>query len=193
MSFAKGHFGDLTEYLPILEKEKFYAIEYPDGSPRTVYPIGPSLLAMPVVAAIVTFRPELADELRHSIPARTEQFIASLVGAVAGVVFFWLILSQFQSRTIALASTAIFAFSTSMWSTATRALWQHGPLVLMLVIAMLILVRARRRPALIQYLALPLGFAYLMRPTAIVPLIMLSLYVLLFHREWFGGISAGAC
>jgi len=38
-----------------------------------------------------------------------------------------MILSQFQSLPIALASTFIFAFSTSIWSTATRALWQHGP------------------------------------------------------------------
>ena len=137
MSFAEGHFGDLTEYLPILEKEKFYAIEYPDGSPRTVYPIGPSLLAMPVVAAIVTFRRELADESPDPpSPPGPSSSSPALSALSPELFFFWLILSQFQSRTIALVSTAIFAFSTSMWSTATRALWQHGPLVLMLVIAM---------------------------------------------------------
>ena len=185
MSFAKGRFGDLTEYLPIITKEQFYAIEYRDGRPRTRYPIGTSLLAMPAVVVIAIFHPALADELRDSIPARTEQFIASLVGAIASVVFFWLMLSQFHSLAVALVSTVIFALSTSIWSTATRALWQHGPLVLMLVIAMLILRRAQRRPALMQYVALPLAFAYVIRPTAIVPLAVLSLYVLLFHRAWF--------
>ena len=186
MSIAKGHGGDLTEYLPILEEQKFYAIEYRNGRPRTLYPIGPSLLAVPAVIVIAWLDPQWAPSLPYRIPVRTEQFIASIVGAAAGAVFYWVILVQFQSQAIALASTAIFSFSTSMWSTATRALWQHGPLVLMLVIAMLLLVRARERPALIQYAALPLASAYLMRPTAIVPITVLSTYVLFFHRRWFG-------
>jgi hypothetical protein len=185
MSFAKGHGGDLTEYLPIIEKEKFYSIEYPDGRPRTRYPIGTALLAAPAVAVIAWLRPEWAERLPNEIPVGSEQFIASIIGAAAGVVFFWVILSEFQSLAIALASTGILSFCTSIWSTATRALWQHGPLVLMLVIAMLLLVRARRRPELIQYVALPLAMAYLIRPTALVPITVLSTYVLLFRRVWF--------
>ena len=62
LSFAKGRGGDLTEYLPIIEKEKFYAIEYPDGRARTRYPIGTSLLAMPVVTGIALLRPRWARE-----------------------------------------------------------------------------------------------------------------------------------
>jgi glycosyltransferase involved in cell wall biosynthesis len=184
-SFAHGRGGDLTEYLPIIEKEDFYAIEYPDGRPRTRYPIGTSLLAMPAVVISSWLRPHFAEDLRTRIPVRTEQFIASIIGAAAGVIFFWVILSQFQSLAIALASTFIFSFCTSIWSTATRALWQHGPLVLMLVIAMLLSVRARRRPQLIQYVSLPLAMAYVVRPTAIVPIAMLSTYVLVCHRAWF--------
>jgi hypothetical protein len=72
-----------------------------------------------------------------------------------------------------------------MWSTSTRALWQHGPLVLMLVAAMLLLVRARQRPSLVQYASIPLAIAFLIRPTAAVPILVLSLYVLIRHREWF--------
>jgi len=55
----------------------------------------------------------------------------------------------------------------------------------MLVIAMLLLTRARRRPELVQYVSLPLAMAYLIRPTAIVPIVMISTYVLICHREWF--------
>src|SRR5262245_12325250 len=39
MSFARGHWGDLTEYMPILEAEGLYAIEYPKGQPHTLFPI----------------------------------------------------------------------------------------------------------------------------------------------------------
>ena len=185
MSFAHGHWGDLTEYLPIITRERFYAIEYPDGRPRTRYPIGTSLLAMPLVVMSSWVRPHFAEDLRTRIPIRTEQLIASIIGAAAAVVFFWVMLSQFQGLAIALASTFIFSLCTSVWSTATRALWQHGPLVLMLVIAMLLLVRARRRPELVQYVSVPLAMAYVIRPTAIVPVAMLSAYVLLYHRPWF--------
>jgi hypothetical protein len=185
ISFADGHGGDLTEFMPMLEQQNFYSIEYPDGRPRTRYPIGTALLAMPIVVVMAWVRPGWVQGLQSCMPQGTEQFIASIVGAAAGVVFYWVILSQFQSQAIALASAAIFAFGTSMWSTATRALWQHGPLVLMLSIAMLLLDRARRRPELIQYVALPLAMAYLIRPTAMVPIMVLSGYVVLFHRAWF--------
>ncbi len=185
MSFAKGHGGDLTAYLPIIAKQEFYSIEYPDGRPRTRYPIGTALLALPAVVVIGWLRPQWAAGLPNGMPVKTEKFIGSIVGAAAGVVFYWVILSQFQSQAIALASTAIFSLCTSIWSTATRALWQHGPLVLILVIAMLILVRARKRQELIQYLALPLAMAYLVRPIAIVSIAVLSTYVLLFYRAWF--------
>jgi glycosyltransferase involved in cell wall biosynthesis len=185
MSFVQGRGGDLTEYLPIIKKQDFYAIEYPDHRPRTRYPIGASLLAVPAVALASWLDPSFADELRNELPEQFEQTVASIIGAAAGVVFFWVILSQFQSLAIALASTFIFSFCTSIWSTATRALWQHGPLVLMLTIAMLLLVRARQRPALIQFVSLPLAMAYVIRPTAIVPIAMLSTYVLVCHRAWF--------
>jgi glycosyltransferase involved in cell wall biosynthesis len=185
MSFVQGRGGDLTEYLPLLKKHDFYAINYPDGRPRARYPIGTSLLAVPAVVVGSWFDPSFAEELRSDVPAKFEQVVASMIGAVAGVVFFWVILSQFQSLAIALASTFIFSFCTSIWSTATRALWQHGPLVLMLVIAMLLLVRARQRPGLIQFVSLPLAMAYVIRPTAIVPIAMISTYVLVYHRAWF--------
>jgi hypothetical protein len=185
MSFAKGKGGDLTVYLSLLAREKFYAIEYPDGRPRSIYPIGASLLALPTVVVVAALEPNWAKNLNDGFNLKTEKFVASMIGAAAGVVFFWIVFSTFQSLTSALLSTFIFSFSTSMWSTATRALWQHGPLVLMLTIAMLLLLRARQRPGLVQFAALPLAMAYLMRPTAVVPIAVFSIYVLLYYRNWF--------
>lgn len=184
MSFAHGHGGDLSDYGPLLKEQDFYSIEYPEGRPHTRYPIGPALLAMPVVVALSWIRPSFTDELQRDIPRKLEQLISSAIGAAAGFVFFWVIFSRFGSMPIALASTLIFALGTSMWSTATRALWTHCPLVLMLVVAMLLLERARHRPALIQFVSLPLAAAYLMRQTAILPIVVISAYVLVFHPRW---------
>ena len=183
LSFARGHGGDLTEFLPIIEKEKFDAIHSPDGHPRSRYPIGTSLLVAPAVGVIAAMRPTWAVNLRGAIPARTEQFLASIIGAATGVVFFWLVFLNFRSVPIGLFSAAVLAFSTSVWSTSTRALWQHGPLILMLSIAMLLLTLARRKPAIAQFVSLPLIAGYMIRPTGIVPLGILSLYVLVYHRS----------
>ena len=171
--------------MPVLEQNNFYAIDRPDGKPRNRYPIGASLLAMPYVVAAALIHPSLENEIKTSVPARLEMTIASIFGAISGCLFFLLIFGQFESVPIALVATTIFAFGTSMWSTATRALWQHGPLVMMLLIAMLLLARSRQRANLIQFVSLPLAMACLTRPTAVVPVLVISVYVLIFHRKWF--------
>jgi hypothetical protein len=184
MSLAHGEGGDLTNYMRATPGITSI-IEYPDGKPRNLYPIGPSLLALPGVIIASWIRPNFAERLREGLTDRFEQTLASIIGAAAAITFFWLIYGQFQSIWISGSSTFIFAFCTSIWSTATRALWQHGPLVLMLLIAMLLLQRSRLRPTLVQYVGLPLAFALLSRPTAIVPIAVISAYIMFFHRPWF--------
>lgn len=185
ISLIEGSGGSLSAYQAVLDKNDAYAIEYLDGRPRTVFPIGVSLLSVPAVAVASWVDPGFNRRLHEQIPYGFDKNLAAIYGAIAGTIFFWLIFSRFQNFTIALATTAIFAFCTSMWSSATRALWQHGPLVLMFVIAMLLLQKAKSRPSLIQYAGLPLGFAYLIRPTASIPIVILSAYVLLTYRSWF--------
>lgn len=185
MSLVRGHGGDLTEYMPALKRYDFYAITYEGGRPYTYYPIGVSILAMPAVAMAWWVRPAFFEEMQQGIPDGFEKVVASIIGAIGAVVFFWLVYSQFESLWTALAGTAIFALGTSMWSTATRALWQHGPLVLMFAIVMLLTVRALRRPALVQYAGLTLGIAYIIRPTAAVAIVIITIYVFVFYRAWF--------
>jgi hypothetical protein len=184
LSLFEGQWGDLSDYLPVLKKNDFFAIEYPRGRPHTVFPIGVSLLCSPIVGALALVDPTFKDRLTKEVPKNLERILASIFGAAAAAVFFWLMLERFQQLTIALATTFIFSLCTSMWSTATRALWQHGPLVLMLVIAMLLLQRARRTPSLIQFVSLPLAMAYLIRPTAAIPIAVITIYVAAFHRCW---------
>jgi hypothetical protein len=185
LSLIEGRGGDLSDYLPVLKKYNFYNIEYPGGRPHTFFPIGVSLLSAPIVAFVAFVNPSFKEMLREQVPENLENLLASVFTAAAAVIFFWLVFDQFQRLTVALATTMIFSLCTSMWSTATRALWQHGPLVLMLVIAMLLLHRARKSPALIQFVSLPLVMAYLIRPTASIPIAVLTLYVLALYPRWF--------
>ena len=185
MSLIEGQGGDLTDYLPVLAKNNFYCIEYPGGRPHTVFPIGVSLLSAPIVAALAFVAPSFKEMLRETVPQNLEKVLASIFGAAAAAIFFWLVFGQFQQLSVALTTTIIFSLCTSMWSTATRALWQHGPLVLMLVIAMLLLHRARKHPALIQFVSLPLATAYLIRPIASIPIVVLTSYVLAKYPTWW--------
>ena len=185
LSLAEGKGGDLREYLPLIEAHKFYAIRKFDDRYYTLFPVGVSLLAAPAVLVWTWLDPQFRQRISHSIPDRFEKNLASVYGAIAALLFFWLIYSRFPSVPIALATTVIFALGTSMWSVASRALWQHGPLVLMLVATVLLLVRARQRPSLAQYASIPLAFAFIIRPTAAIPILVLSAYVLIRHREWF--------
>lgn len=192
MSFAQGHHGSLAGYLPVLQHENLYAIEYHDSEPYSIFPMGTSLLSVPFVWLASVISPGFADYLVHAVPAQFEGVLASLYGAVACVLFFLLIEAKFRNFWIALVSAAIFGFGTSMWSTATRALWMHGPLMLMLTAAMLILVRAPRKPAWTQYLGLFLAAAYVIRPTAAVPIILITAYVAICYRPWLMRYLVGA-
>src|SRR5882762_5640330 len=79
----------------------------------------------------------------------------------------------------------LLAFATSAWSTASRALWQHGPAMLMLSTALYLLSLAPKRPVLLTWSAAPLVLAYFIRPTESVVLVMVAAYVLIHHRGQF--------
>src|SRR6516225_1668107 len=125
-----------------------YALRKHGDHTYTMYPIGASLLAVPAVTLHVWMNPAFEAFIRQNVPFRFEMAIASFYGAIAVALFFWMIFVNFDDVRIAVATAVIFGLGTSMWSIATRALWQHGPLNLMLILAMLLLLGARRRAAL---------------------------------------------
>ncbi len=192
MSFLQGKAGRLDDYAPVIEAEHTYAIVYREGHPYTIFPVGTSLLSTPFVLVADLVSPSFGTYLKTHVPAEFEGLVASVFGALAGCLFFRVAAERFGSFPVGLALSAIFCFGTSMWSTATRALWQHGPLVFVLTAALLMLVRARHNPALIGALGLPLALGFVIRPTAAIPILVLSGYVLVCHRGSFLRYLAGA-
>ena len=187
MSFIRGDGGDLSAYMPPSPDYApgSYALLKHGDHTYTMYPIGASLLAVPAVAVRVWIDPAFEAFVRQKVPDHFEKAIASFYGAIAVALFFWTIFVNFNDVRIAVATAVIFGLGTSMWSTATHALWQHGPLNLMLILAMLLLFYARRRAALAQYASIPLALSFIMRPTAAIPIAVLSAYVLICYRPWF--------
>ena len=131
MSFIRGDGGNyLSAYMPPSPDYApgSYALLKHGDHTYTMYPIGASLLAVPAVAVRVWIDPAFEAFVRQKVPDHFEKAIASFYGAIAVALFFWTIFVNFNDVRIAVATAVIFGLGTSMWSTATHALWQHGPL-----------------------------------------------------------------
>jgi hypothetical protein len=85
---------------------------------------------------------------------------------------------------LALLATAIIAFGTTALSTASRALWQHGPSMMMLAATLYARLRVRQSSRFLLLAGFCLTFAYVIRPTNSLLAQLLSLYTLItYHRE----------
>ena len=191
MSMIRGGDTDLDEYGLLVEEARFYGVERRGGHLYDVYPIGPALLALPfVLVADHVCRwacdGDLDDQLRSrpGIHERLERLVASVLVAATALLVYLIGRLALDRAPPACLLAGIFAFATSAWSTASRALWQHGPSMLMLTLALYLVLLARRRPTLIPLAALPLALAYVMRPTNALSVAFLTVYVLRRHRPW---------
>jgi hypothetical protein len=169
---------DLNEYKDQIEKDD-YRIERIKGHLYSIFPVGVPLLAAPFV---LPANSSIVDQYYADL----EKTIAVFMVALTAVFLYLASLTLLRSK-YALSLALIFAFGTSAWSTASRGLWQHAPSMLMLTLALYLLLKAEQRPVLAAWAGLPLGLSYMIRPTNIIPVIFLSLYVLIRYRKFFMG------
>jgi hypothetical protein len=170
------------------------------GHPYSTYPPGESVLAVPFVAGanLVGFQlPEkdccpVADS-RNVDDQTLQVVIASTVVAATAVLVFLIAelglagLDERRKRAWATGTALVFAFGTSAWSTASRSLWQHGPVMLCLAVAAYLALRSRKEPRFAAWMGIPLGIAYWMRPTAAIAIAVLTLWVLVCRRRQLPG------
>ncbi len=113
------------------------------------------------------------------------KFAAAFMTACAVVMFFFSARELTGLRTSALV-TIIFAFATSIWSTASQGLWQQTPSVLFQVIAIWFVLRARRRGGnALAPAAFFLSAAAVARVNDGLTALLFTAYVLLFYRTAF--------
>jgi hypothetical protein len=177
----------------------------------TRYPLGPVVVALPAVLAAEV----LGIDLRGRVAAGRsfaawESTLASMVVAATTVVLF-LVARRRLGRTVPAAALAVvFAFGTSAWSTASRALWQHGPVMLLFSLALLALVDAPGGPRRVESDAADatgtarppvstprliaagacLGAAVWCRPVGVVALVVFAVGAVLRYRRrglWLAG------
>ena len=110
------------------------------------------------------------------------KFAAAFITALAVTMFFFCARELANTRTSALVTIA-FAFGTSVWSTASQALWQHTPSLLFQMIGVWFVLRGRKRGALaVAPGALFFSAATVARTNNAVAALLFTLYVFIEYR-----------
>lgn len=190
LSIIKEGNTNLDEYSELIKGVHYYGVQSVKGHLYNRFPVGPSLLALPFVFAAdrtLSFFPSrgLEDFIRIKIPSFLEMVIASFYSALAAVFIYLLAELFLENKFYLCLLTFIFAFGTSAWSTASRALWQHGPSMLMLAISLYLILLAEKKPKLIKFVSWPLFFSLVIRPTNSISILLLSLYIFIKYRQYF--------
>jgi len=190
--------GDLTldEYNGLWTEDTLYGIECigPGGELRKPalagcpelfhayprYPIATPVLSIPLFVAIDKFTPMLPgaspglqllqQRMYLQSHRQLEILIASATVALAAMLIFSLGGGGWQGLFWALS----FAFGTSLWSTASRAIWQHGMSVLLILAALWLLVDGRRYLLCAGVL---LGLAVWNRPLNVIALVSIAIWL----------------
>jgi hypothetical protein len=180
------------------------AIVQVDGRLYPLYPWAVSLFSVPWVVAVdalhhfgighgsVTLLRSKRDDLELQV------FSMSIVLAAAAVVVYLIAfrilagLSLWRRRVWSIGVAVLFLVATPMWSTAGRSEWQHGPSALLLSLALLSALRLEGGEGGSLLLGFFLGFAYAVRPTDVIPLVVFVLWVFLAHRRKMLSTLGGA-
>jgi hypothetical protein len=172
-----------------------YFVHHTPYGLASFYPIATGVLATPVVAPAVlwlewTEQPDPARWIAVTRPL--EKLAATVLTALAVVVFDALCLQLGVVPGLALAATLTFAFGSQAYSTSSQALWQHGPGCLAIVAALWCLTRAARRAAtgeatagIIATFSACCALAVAIRPNDVLIVAPLALVALRRHpRDW---------
>ena len=141
----------------------------PGGHFYYLDPVAIAILAAPLVAVFEVIlrliHPLIGPFVAgHSVPVQAflngdlvggsaivEILIASFFIAVAAAVLF-IALRQIVSFPPATVLALVFSFGTSVWSTASRALFSHAPSILLNCLMLLIVVKSWKRPGILWLL-----------------------------------------
>jgi len=190
MSMLREHDADLDEYAGLMEARDFRVV-YLHNHIYSYFPLALPLIISPYVWAVdrifelrrsTSLEAYLASHFPDATVSKIEKIGASFIAALAALVVF-VLGSARLTRSHALLLTSIFAFSTPMLSTASRALWQHGISALCLASAlwMLLYRSEQRRWAFLT--GATLGLSYVVRPTNSISAIFLLFYVWMNRRR----------
>jgi len=177
MSLLYDHDLDLSEFAADFDPS-FHGILLLDGRPYNRYPVGASLVILPLVWLKGPPDPGVVP-MTHAV------FLAGSIAkklAAFSVALLFLLLAILTDRNrLALGLALLFAFATPHYPIHAGGLWTHNAVLPLVLVAMLLLVVRHGRHA--WSAAIPLGLAFVTRPTTVPLIALLSVYVALRHRR----------
>jgi len=190
---------DLNEYQNVVDKNDNYGIWKQTDRIYNFFPIGVSIISIPFVFAaeyIFELMLYINPDLKTKLAAEgftlinvtnyyyiIEYFIASLIVALCAALCF-LICRRYVDVREAIIITFIFAFCTSLWSVAGRALWMHGPLMLALLVAIYHITSDRLNKHKVMWLGLILSFTFIIRPTGLIFFAVFLVYFISTNKKF---------
>lgn len=155
---------------------RFHGLLVLDGRPYNRYPIGASLIVLPLVWWKGPPEPGVVP-MTHAV------FLAASIAkkaAAASVALLFLLLLALGARTgVALGLALLFAFATPHYPVHAGGLWTHNVVLLPVLAALLLLVVRDGRHAWTA--AAPLALAFATRPTTAPLIACLSVWVAVRH------------
>ncbi len=156
---------DLSEFRDLhpLQHARYRMVRR-DGRIYPNYPIGTPLLGAPVVAIGAWLTPGRSDPVERWY--EIADFTADVFAALSVAVLFAIALELGAGMDLGIALSLIFAFATPHLPTHAGGLWSHNLSTLLLLSASWLAVAAAGRWGWLS--ALPLGLAFVTRPTSIL-------------------------
>jgi hypothetical protein len=149
------------------------------GHVLSSYPVLPGLMNVPVYAVA-----RLAGVPLYANRFRLSGVTAAFVVSLSTLLMYRCLLAVCTGEGSALFFTLAYFFGTCVWSVAGKGLFQHGPSVLFLALALLLLLRDR--PVSTAFAGAALGFAVISRSTNLLIAIALAIFVLRYRRSRTG-------
>ncbi|HEY5096411.1 MAG TPA: hypothetical protein VII46_00115 [Acidimicrobiales bacterium] len=201
VSMVHYHSLSLDRFRPL--PNPGFAVTVVNGHTYPLFPWAVSLFAVPWV---------IVEDIGHKLGI-TEGSVAMVrsghdwglqvvsmatVVAAATVVVYFIALRVLRlhpaarRRRWAVAVALAFALATPAWSTASRAMWQHGPSMLCIALGLLFALRAQAGQRGWMGMGAAFAASYAMRPTDSIVIIAIAAWVLLAERRHLVAVVAGA-
>ena len=168
--------------------EKFYQLVHHGGRVLYAYPHGSSFLSLPFVAVLDAFGVSPVRNGRIYDPvaeALLEKLLASLLMAATASLFFEIGIHARLSVVWSVILAAGGTFGSQIWSSASRTLWSQTWEALLATCVVLLLLRANEGSVRSCWIGVLLGWMFFVRPTAVVSILGVTLYLWLFYRQAF--------
>jgi hypothetical protein len=180
LSILKEGNLELSEYGNIANfNHPDYRIIHLGNSIYNAFPVGPSIFPLPLVWIGGHLYPP-------SIPAQQRiqdiaALVAKIIASLAVALLFLLARRLSNGVGISLLAALLFGFATNHFNTHAGGLWSHNVSLPLLIAALWMLTSAR--PHVVSLSAIPLAMLYVTRPTYILAISIITIYVIACRRR----------